>query len=239
MADSSLFSYATEGEIPSLTHKNQNYSITFTIVSVLPLREPLTVKFIPYTSDFTSSNQCNKILTAGESCTIKISLNAKKMGKTSASLIVKAGVISVLDKNFITTVGNVLGHFVFQDSHGDAIKGLNLKGDDTGIIQLANTGDMEVTGVSVSLPEIIKDYFSGSCLQSDLKLKKDSSCQLSYSLPTDYIDKVDDKISAQRIEADNAPTFINLIAEPKPLVYENIGLSLHTNMAANPNALDK
>ena len=121
-------------------------------------------------------NQCDKVLNADKSCSITVTPDAKTMGSPFASLVVTANSLSVLDKTLLTTVGDTLGHFVFKDSHGDEIKSLNLKGDITGTIQLANIGSTEIKGMSVLLPSAIKDYFSGCCLQQDQKLEKNSSC---------------------------------------------------------------
>ena len=95
---SELFPYTVKGNIPEVTHKEQHYSMSFTITSVLPTAKPFSVIFTPHSTDFSFINGCKAVvLDRGKSCTITVNLEAQRMGETSANLVVNLDNFSVLN----------------------------------------------------------------------------------------------------------------------------------------------
>ncbi len=180
-----LFPYTIAGEIPTITHKQQRYSITFSITSVLPTMVPFTVALKQVnSSDFSLDNQCDHKLDAGKSCTITVTLDAKKMGPASATLAVELEMFPVLSHTLSTTINDVLGHFKFKASDGGGVlTSLNLKGGDNKTIYLENIGGTMISQLNVMVPERLKAYFpSGTCLDAKV-LASRSNCTLTYSIP--------------------------------------------------------
>ena len=181
---SELFPYTVKGNIPEVTHKEQHYSMSFTITSVLPTAEPFSVTFTPHNTDFSLINGCKAVvLDGGKSCTITVNLGAQRMGATSANLMVNLANFPVLDQTLSTTVNDTLGHFVYKSSDGKTVlNSLNLKDGDSETVYLENSGGTTISNFQLIIDEGIKEYFSGECIGATL-LKGRSRCALTYKIP--------------------------------------------------------
>ena len=107
----------------------------------------------------------------------------------------------------ITILGAGVGHFSIHDTaDNNVISSLTLRPDNTGTLQLRNTGGRDIGEFVLEKNSELKDYLSGSCFQHNEALKSGTSCTVNYAIPN-TIDSISTSsgITAKGDHADNSP----------------------------------
>ena len=111
---------------------------------------------------------------------------------------------------------------------------LQLKGGDTGTLNLDNTGSTTITDLNLTVPDSLKAYFTGDCL-SVKSLVSGASCKLSYTIPK-VVTAATGDVKVSGADVDNNPASLSItVSTLGHFEFEQSGKSIN-KLTLEPNA---
>ncbi|NKC16658.1 MAG: beta-propeller fold lactonase family protein [Gammaproteobacteria bacterium] len=170
----------------------------------------------------------SQLLKSGQSCTIYFALPTIPTAPGDYTLIATATDLN--NKAILDIHIPEKGHFYFEQ-YDKKIRNVVFAPNTSGSIQLTNVGPSSIQGVSLNIPEAIRNYFlaTSSCLDTTTTittLAPRDNCTLNYSVPANPAELTQSyTITARGTNANNSGVTITVLLEQPTFI--GVGTGLH------------